>query len=90
MIYSADFPEECEWEAVKQNKYISGNDMKTLTGMTPETCKTACENEQTFHCVSFDFLKTHNYCYLARVNMYNVIPSDHVSYDFYERSCKSK
>ena len=89
-VATADFSEECEWQAVKENRYISGNDLKTLTGMTPDTCRQACENEQTFRCMSFDFLKTNNYCYLQRVNLYRVAVSNHANYDYYERTCKSK
>lgn len=90
-MFPAHFIEECQWEGPYKDRYISGNDQKTLTGIEDiKTCKEACEAEKSFDCMSFDFLKTHKYCYLQRVNLYKNKLSVSTSYEFYERNCFSK
>lgn len=89
--YTATFPEECEWQNVVHRSYISGNDAKTINTASPEECKKACEDEKDFHCVSFDYYRPSERCYLQRVDLFSSIKlSTHKDYDFYERICYGK
>jgi hypothetical protein len=56
-----------KWKDVRRGKYISGNDIKTLTYMTVETCKVACLQQDSFHCRSIEFNRGANTCYLQSV-----------------------
>lgn len=71
--------------------YISGKDLKTLITDDVEECKEACEKEHDFYCVSFDFYRASERCYLQMVNRYSSVAlTTHDSYDYYERDCKRK
>lgn len=76
----------CKWVS-PVGGYISGNDKKTLTGITAEQCKKSCENEDTFNCNSFDYLISSKYCYLQEVTRATHTVSMHSSYNYYERDC---
>ena len=89
-ICTDNYPEQCKWEGPIRSRYISGNDQKTLTGLTAAECKEACEAEGLFNCLSFDYRLDNNYCYLSRANRYSVALSTSTTYDYYERNCRGK
>ena len=90
IISPANFPEQCQWEGPVKNRYLSGNDQKTISDSTVEGCKAACEEECGFHCTSFDYIPSTKKCYLQMVNRYQNVLTSSTSYDFYERNCFSK
>ena len=85
---SDDYPEKCEWEGPYGAERM-GVYKKTLSGMTIEGCKQACEDESTFHCMSFDFYNG-QYCYLSTESKYDRSTSVNAAYIYYERNCKSR
>ena len=89
-MFPANFPEQCQWEGPVENKYISGNDQKTLSSSSVSECKSMCEEECGFHCTSFDYYVSTKTCYLQMVNRYQSVLTSSTSYDFYERNCFSK
>ena len=86
---SAVAAKNCKW-LTPVGGYISGNDKKTLTGISAEQCKKSCENEETFNCNSFDYLTGNKYCYMQEVTRSTHTVSKHTSYDYYERDCSGE
>ena len=72
-VYKADLP---------------SNDQKTLTGVTPEECATACNQETGFHCRSFDYDNSAKKCSLSQAYRQTVSISkdDKNVKDYYELS----
>ena len=89
-LFPANFPEQCRWEGPIKNRYISGNDRKTISASSVEECKAMCEEECSFHCMSFDYISSSRTCYLQMVSRYTHVLSSHTSYDYYERNCFSE
>ncbi len=47
------------------NAAISGHNNKHLKNVRPEDCASACDNETSFDCKSFDYYKNSNECDLS-------------------------
>lgn len=59
----------------------------TLRDMTPEMCKEQCEKDETFNCMSFDYLHSSYICYLKVGSRYGAKLSTSASYAYYEWNC---
>lgn len=70
--------------------YISGNDKKTLTGISLDQCKKSCENWEDFECNSVDYLEANKYCYMQSVTRSSHTVSKHASYIYVELDCSGK
>lgn len=83
------FPDDCTWQGPYKNRYLSGYNTKTLNTVTENECKTACEEETDFHCLSFEYLISYRRCYLTYVNRGSGITlTQSVQYSYYERNCE--
>jgi hypothetical protein len=85
--FAAYYPDECEWEK-KSDYYIPGNDVLTLPGKTPAECKDACENDNTFDCMSFDYRRDLQICYLQLKSRADYALTSSYLYDYYGRNCR--
>ena len=72
-VYKADLP---------------SNDQKTLTGVTPVECATACNQETGFHCRSFDYDNSAKKCFLSQAyrDIVSISSGDNNIKDYYELS----
>lgn len=86
LLVAANRTGDCQWER-RKNIHMPFADDKKLTGVTPDQCKKACEEEVTFHCMSFDYNYASSFCFLSRSSRYESILSPLVNYDYYERVC---
>lgn len=92
-IASCDGPEpkretargDCKWKSPQTGKYISGNDMITLSNVDLAGCKSYCEEATAFECKSFDVYSI--YCYLQNKDRGDVALSTHASYTYHELDC---
>ena len=84
-----DYPNDCTWEQV-QDKYLESYNTKTFYDVDEEACQLACEEENTFHCFSFDYYKPSQYCYITYGSRYDELLSASTSYNYWERNCRSE
>ena len=85
-LLTAYYPSQCEWEKMV-GYYLYGYDLLTLTSKSPEECKQACEDENTFHCQSFDYRRDIEICYLAAASRDEIPLTAHYLHDYYGRNC---
>jgi hypothetical protein len=75
------------------NAAISGFNDKHITAVTVEDCKTACTNETSFYCKSFDFYKGLNKCDLSSASAVDAgaLKTNYVGnpYDHYARAIQT-
>ena len=86
---TGNFPDECQWERTQGN-YIGSTTYITMTVVTVDMCKEACEKETTFHCKGFDYLLASKNCYLKMASRYGTKLNKNAGYDNYERNCYGK
>lgn len=70
--------------------HLPAADHKRLNDVTPEQCKKACEEEVTFHCMSFDYNYANRFCLMSLNSRYDSKISTEVNYEYYERVCYGK
>ena len=58
--------------------------------MTREECKLACENEDTFRCMAFDYYKPSDECYMKTQDRFTDYIYESSSYDYFDRNCYRK
>ena len=75
------------------NAAIYGYNNKHLTGVTPEECACACDQETSFECKSFDYYKNSSACDLSSKSADDVggLKTDYSGnpYDHYDRQNSS-
>ena len=85
-LLTAYYPSQCEWEKMVGYS-IYGYDLLSLSSKSPEECKQACEDENTFHCQSFDYRRDIEICYLAAASRDEIPLTAHYLHDYYGRNC---
>ena len=80
----------CRWLEPVEGKSISGLNKKTLNNMDVDDCKKACEDTDTYKCMSFDYRTTTRTCWLQAVDRFSARLSTYTTYQYYERSCQGQ
>lgn len=71
---------------MKRDMRLSNNDDKVLLGKTAEECASACEQEASFPCRSFDYDRNNSKCYLSSAGAEDAALSAVNGFDFYQTS----
>ena len=69
---------------------IRGYDKLRLKDVSVAECKTACDDEDDFQCVSFEYKEDTEACDLQDVDRTTNVLVSHRRRDYYERSCEGR
>ena len=80
----------CHWLEVIEGRVVSGNDRVNLKNMDVAACKKACEEQETYKCMSFDYRPGTSECWLQTVDRFSARLTTSSTFNYYERDCRGQ
>ena len=77
----------CTWSEMQDGVVIKQNNDVSKTVTSPDECKKACEDENTFVCLSAEFRESDGKCSICRFNSSDIPLTAKAGFVYWDRSC---